>query len=224
MRMMGMTATSGTWRMVVRAARGEVESLATVARGMLATAFSTPTGTEDPHPAPGVPVVLAHGIFGDPSNFSTLRDHLARQGFTRFASFSYLPQLDVARLAARLAERIDACCEATGTPHVDVVGHSLGGLVARHLLASGRGRRIRHLVTLGSPRFIPTRLPRELAIYGAFDPLVPPPAKPEQRSGRSLTLPDCGHLGLLTHPDALRAVAAWLTRPAATLRAVPRAA
>jgi len=90
---------------------------------------------------------------------------------------------------------------------VDVVGHSLGGLVARHLVELGDGRRIRRLVTLGSPYYSERRPARELAIFATYDPLVPPPA---DGRGRVVVVEDCGHLNLLQHPAVLHAVARFL--------------
>src|SRR5438445_1959293 len=92
-----------------------------------------------PHPTP---VVFVHGFLGDPSNFLVLRRFLSRRGLRSFASFSYSPRLDYQRLAPRLGRMIERVCHEAGAPRVDVVGHSLGGLVARSLVELGaRGRR-----------------------------------------------------------------------------------
>jgi len=199
---------------VPRALGGELSALLTVARDLVAGAWHSRTDSDPPREHGGTPILLAHGLFGDITNFRTLRRHLEGRGFTTFHDFSYSPQLDVQRLAPLLEDRIDTCCGEAGAAQVDVVGHSLGGVVARYLLATGGGGRIRRLVTLGSPRFVPVALPQELAVYGAYDVLAGPPGGTVHRSGRSVVLPDCGHLGLLTHPDALKAVTRWLGRPA----------
>ena len=91
--------------------------------------------------------------------------------------------------------------------HVDVVGDSLGGLVARHLVELGDGSRVRRLVALGSPYYSEQRPARELAISATHDALVPPPA--DTRS-RAMVVKDCGHLNLLHHPAVLHAVARFL--------------
>ncbi|GAA3049264.1 hypothetical protein GCM10020000_32230 [Streptomyces olivoverticillatus] len=47
---------------------------------------------------------------------------------------------------------MEEVCERTGQPQVDVVGHSLGGLVARYYIQRmGGDARVRTLVTLGTP-------------------------------------------------------------------------
>ena len=153
------------------------------------------------------PVVFVHGFLGDPTNFMALRRALAGRSF---ASFAYRPRLHFARLAAPLAELIEGVCAATGADRVDVVGHSLGGLIARHLVDSGGGRRLRRLVTLGAPYYLDRFCRRELAIFAADDPLVAPPVSPCAPAARTRIVPECGHLGLLYHPTVLHEVAAHL--------------
>src|SRR2546428_12496998 len=87
-----------------------------------------------PHPTP---VVLVHGFLGTPGHFRFLRRFLVVRGFHNFATFAYAPRLDHHELAQRLGRAIEAVCEATGRAEVDVVGDSLGGLVARPLPPRG---------------------------------------------------------------------------------------
>ena len=156
-----------------------------------------------PHPTP---VVFVHGFLGDPTNFLVLRSFLSGRGIRNFASFSYPPRLDYQRLAGRLEQTIEVVCLAAGAPEVDVVGHRLGGLVARYLVELGDGRRVRRLVTLGSP-YYSDRLPqRELAIFGSHDPFVPAPLGARDR----VVVMGCGHWTLLYHPPVLRTVACFL--------------
>ena len=71
----------------------------------------------DPSSPYPTPVVLVHGLFGDPTNFLLLRRYLARRGMRNFAAFSYPPRLDYQRLAPRLGDLIDAVCLAPGGAH-----------------------------------------------------------------------------------------------------------
>src|SRR6476660_5263137 len=89
---------------------------------------------EDGHP---VPCILVHGVLGDGTNFATLRRHLARHGIRRFSSFGYRPRLDYQRLAPQLGEHVSRACRETGATQVDIVAHSLGGLVARYFVQTG---------------------------------------------------------------------------------------
>ena len=182
-----------------------------------------------PHPTP---VVLIHGFLGDPTNFLLLRGYLATLGVPNFATFSYPPRLDYQRLAPQLAQAIDLVRLETGAAEVDVVGHSLGGLVARYLVEMRGTGAVRRLVTLGAPYFA-SPLPRnELAIFAASDPFVPAPhpdygprpAVPWDR-GQIVVVPECGHWGLLYHPAVLRETGDFLRQSpaAAELTAAPLA-
>lgn len=99
------------------------------------------------------PVILVHGWFHNRSAFLLMKRRLTALGRTHVYAVD-LPtgRMGVQRLAAILAEKIDHVREVTGAKHVDVVAHSLGGLVARwwmhHL---GGDEVVKHLVTLGSP-------------------------------------------------------------------------
>ena len=169
----------------------------------------------DLHP---VPVVFVHGLFGDPTNFVALRRHLTRHGVRRFSSFTYGPRVDYQRLASALHEHLVAVCDAADTSRVDVVGHSLGGLVARYLVQTSGGGLVRRLVTLGTPYLAATNPEQELAIFARHDVLVPPPS---DRIPRRLQVVDaCGHLGLLTEAASLGAVVGYLTRTALFRRRV----
>jgi len=159
---------------------------------------------EAPHPTP---VVLVHGLFGHRANFRVLGRFLVTRGFHNLATFSYAPRVDHDELARGLGRTIEAACEATGAAEVDVVGHSLGGLAARHLLERGRRAPVRRVVTLGAPCLTSSLPERELAIFGAADGIVPPPRR---LRGRSAIVMGCGHLGLPFHPAVLRQVAAFL--------------
>ena len=182
--------------------------------------FVVPSERFEPAAPHATPVVLVHGLLGDPTNFLLLRGHLAARGIGNFASFSYPPRLDYQRLARHLGRAIEAVRLATGAAEVDVIGHSLGGLVARYLLEMDPEHRIRRLVTLGAPYFASPLPSQELAIFGAADPIIPPPhpvlgphAAHVARGGRVVLVPECGHWGLLYHSTVLRESAAFLSAP-----------
>ena len=170
---------------------------------------------EDGHP---VPCILVHGVLGDGTNFATLRRHLARHGIRRFSSFGYRPRLDYQRLAVQFGEHVSRVCRETGASQVDVVAHSLGGLVARYFVQTGGGHLVRRLVTLGTPYLAHANPSQELSIFAEHDPIVPPPSDRTPR--RMHVVNACGHLGLLTDERALAAVARYLVRPPRVVRRI----
>ncbi|MGW6582482.1 esterase/lipase family protein [Streptomyces globisporus] len=98
------------------------------------------------------PVVLLHGFIDNRSAFVVLRRVLTRHG-RHLASLNYSPLTRDVRTAAELLGRhVEEICARTGHGRVDIVGHSLGGLIARYYVQRlGGDRRVRTLVTLGTP-------------------------------------------------------------------------
>jgi pimeloyl-ACP methyl ester carboxylesterase len=118
-----------------------------------------------------IPVVLVHGLVDNRSIFTVMRRSLRRRGFAQVCTWNYSPLLrDVESAAAALGTHIERICQETGHDRVHVVGHSLGGLVARYLVQRLDGdRRVESLVTLGTPHagtrlahVLPTPLVRQL--------------------------------------------------------------
>ncbi|MFD3959083.1 MULTISPECIES: esterase/lipase family protein [Streptomyces] len=99
------------------------------------------------------PVVLLHGFIDNRSVFVLLRRALARHGRRHLASLNYSPLTRDLRTAAELLGRhVEEVCARTGQREVDIVGHSLGGLIARYYVQRlGGDHRVRTLVTLGTP-------------------------------------------------------------------------
>lgn len=151
------------------------------------------------------PVLLVHGLVDNRSVFAVARRSLRRRGFASVCSWNYSPLLqDVARGAADLGAHIERICAQTGHERIHVVGHSLGGLIARyHVQRQGGDQRVDSLVTLGTPHggsllahALPTPLVRQLrpgspllreleepvancatritAVYSDLDPVVLP--------------------------------------------------
>ncbi|MFI6145324.1 alpha/beta fold hydrolase [Streptomyces sp. NPDC051109] len=99
------------------------------------------------------PVLLLHGFTDNRSVFVLLRRTLAAGGQRHVEAYNYSPFTRDLRVTARhLARRVEELCERTGQERVDLVGHSLGGLVGRYYVQRlGGGARVRTLVTLGTP-------------------------------------------------------------------------
>ncbi|WP_121748763.1 alpha/beta fold hydrolase [Streptomyces sp. E2N166] len=126
-------------------------------------ACALPTaGSQDPQPSPPTPrlpartsppVVLVHGFIDNRSVFLLLRRSLAQHGRHQIESLNYSPlTCDIRTAAELLGRQVEEICERTGSERVDIVGHSLGGLIARYYVQRLAGDlRVRTLVTLGTP-------------------------------------------------------------------------
>lgn len=121
--------------------------------------------------AAGTPILLVHGMVDNRSVFTVLRRGLRRRGFRRVLAFNYSPLTSDVRVAAqRLSAYVEAVCAETGFERLHVIGHSMGGLIARYYVQRLSGdERVHTLVTLGSPhqgtlpaRLLPHRLARQL--------------------------------------------------------------
>jgi len=121
--------------------------------------------------AAGTPILLVHGMVDNRSVFTVLRRSLRRRGFGRVVTMNY-PVLtsDVPAAAWLLGQQVERLCEETGYDRVHVVGHSLGGLLARwYVQKLGGDARVHTLVTLGTPhsgtaaaKLVPLRVTRAL--------------------------------------------------------------
>lgn len=115
------------------------------------------------------PVLLLHGFVDNRSAFALLRRSLLRNGWTRVQALNYSPlTTDIRSAAEALGPHIERICEESGHPRVDIVAHSLGGLVARYYVQRlGGDARVRTLITLGTPhtgtRAVPALSPHPLA-------------------------------------------------------------
>ncbi|MFF1339969.1 esterase/lipase family protein [Streptomyces sp. NPDC058290] len=119
-----------------------------------------PTGIRQEKPAETgrkhlgqTPALLLHGFTDNRSVFVLLRRTLAAGGRRQVETYNYSPFTRDLRVTARhLARRVEELCERTGQERVDLVGHSLGGLVGRYYVQRlGGEARVRTLVTLGTP-------------------------------------------------------------------------
>ena len=105
-------------------------------------------GTPDGHP----PLVLVHGFGGSRGDLVPMAWYLWSKGRKR----SYRIQFDggqtVSHKAAALASFVRRVTEVTGEPQVEIVAHSLGGVIAHlALVEHDLAPLVRTLITLGSP-------------------------------------------------------------------------
>lgn len=121
--------------------------------------------------AAGTPILLLHGIMDNRSVFTVFRRTLRRRGFGVVHAVNYGFATDDIRTAAhRLHRHVEQLRERTGADRIHIVGHSLGGMIARYYVQRMGGSAAVHtLVTLGSPHagtlaahLLPTPLARQL--------------------------------------------------------------
>lgn len=121
--------------------------------------------------AAGTPILLVHGIMDNRSVFTVLQRGLRRRGFGAVHAMNYSLFTDDLRTAAhQLRDHVERLRDETGADAVHIVGHSLGGVVARYYVQRmGGDAVVDTLVTLGSPHagtltahLFPTPLARQL--------------------------------------------------------------
>ncbi len=99
------------------------------------------------------PILLVHGIIHNPSAFIQLRRKMIQIGWKNIFTVNYATRHgQVGKMVDQLSRRVDEILSTTHSDQIDIVAHSLGGLVARYYMAAGEGRgKVRKLITLGSP-------------------------------------------------------------------------
>ena len=107
----------------------------------------------DPAPAPAAtPILLLHGVLCNAGAMYGLRGDLRARRIGPVYTMSYGPPLaSIEDFADQVAAKVDAIIGATGAPQVALVGHSMGGLVARAYLRRYGAQKISSVMTLGTP-------------------------------------------------------------------------
>jgi pimeloyl-ACP methyl ester carboxylesterase len=181
-------------------------------------------------------VVLVHGYLANRSSMLPLRAYLWARGIKQVRTFDYGALLKGGRgIEAASRGLRDFLRREIRGGRIDLVCHSLGGLVARlYLQELGGARRVDRCITLGTPHhgtynayWMTSRVARELRPDSALLARLEA-TRPAAESVRFTSLvagsdnivvprvfgaheelvhlPDLGHLGLLFSPAAFRAV------------------
>lgn len=217
----------------VRYAIREAWAVLTIGVWHLRAAFAD--GLRAPAVVSGPPVLCLHGITQTGSNLWGIRRALERRGRATLAlSLGRLPP-SRHRLADRVAPALRRLADLSPTGRIDVVAHSLGGVLLRIVLTDHPelASRIRRVVTLGSPhagtagiRGLPlgravqrlgrrsnllsglASIPAErvTTVAGIPDLVVYPASTCHLPGSGCVDLVGIGHAGLLTHPDAIAVV------------------
>jgi triacylglycerol esterase/lipase EstA (alpha/beta hydrolase family) len=98
------------------------------------------------------PVVLIPGIYCNAAVWWSIKRRLASCGMKNLVAVTLEPPLaSIDVLAHQLGDEIERICEETKASQVVLVGHSMGGLIARAYLRAHGAARVARVITLGSP-------------------------------------------------------------------------
>jgi pimeloyl-ACP methyl ester carboxylesterase len=191
------------------------------------------------------PIIVLHGYAMNRANFLPLAFRMARAGLGPIFGFEYWTLGRTAAAARQLGWFIDQVRAATGAAQVDVIGHSMGGVVGRyHVSLAGGDGVVRNLITLGSPHTgteisaigighparelvlgsalltrlavaPPPTLTRITVVWSRGDALVPGARQLAFPGAEVIVYPDLGHVALLGSRRVARAVIARLSEPGA---------
>ncbi len=98
------------------------------------------------------PILLLHGLFVNQSCWFWLKRQLRRQGFRSIATINLTGWHNEETLTELLAKRVDELRHQLGVNKVHLVGHSMGGMIARNYIQLRGGEdKVDQLICLGSP-------------------------------------------------------------------------
>lgn len=104
-------------------------------------------------PHQGLPIVLVPGFLCNRGYYGKFRRFLQKNGYGNVWSVTLEPVFgSIEDNARHLGGLIEQICQQTGSEQVILIGHSMGGVVARtYIDKQDGGRRIAHAIALGSP-------------------------------------------------------------------------
>ncbi|MBI2061456.1 MAG: alpha/beta fold hydrolase [Nitrospirae bacterium] len=99
----------------------------------------------------GHPIVAVHGFGQTMHVYHKMRRYMKTHG-REFHLFNYFTPESIKKTVGKLDRYVDRVLEKTGAEKVDLIGHSLGGLVVRYYVQAGGGsRKVSTCITLGAP-------------------------------------------------------------------------
>jgi pimeloyl-ACP methyl ester carboxylesterase len=193
-------------------------------------------------PGTGTPVIAVHGYTQNRVDFLGLARACSRAGVGPVYGINYPWFATIHGNAARLSRFIARVVRETGAQRVDLVAHSLGGLVAMEYLHVAGSAHVRRIVTIASPHagvpwqgpilgaagdsmragspFLVERSSKPvpvpcLSVYSTHDNIVHPPRTSElaHRGAQDRAFEHMGHLSILFEQDVLQAVVEFLRAP-----------
>jgi len=104
---------------------------------------------DDRHP----PVLLIHGFLGTRGSLFPLERRLVAEGLCVFSfNLGALNSRDIRASAFLIHRKIESILSQTSVERIDIVGHSMGGLIGLYYLKKlGGHSRVRRLIMMGTP-------------------------------------------------------------------------
>ena len=241
--------TLGGW-VLLAAERGQpakfgAPELATYAREAVASALMyslAPFGRQEadfrPRPVTNPPILLVPGYTRNRSSMWFLKTFLEQRGFTNVHAMNHISaDGSLAAHAEKLSQQVETLLKITGAEKVDIVAHSLGGLVVGwYLKHREESHRVRRFIAMGVPwkgtrtavfargatgqsmlygtpmldGLTPPPVPT-VAIWSPDDPLVVPSLSASPPGLESVCIEGAGHVEMLTSARVFRAVQAALS-------------
>jgi pimeloyl-ACP methyl ester carboxylesterase len=190
----------------------------------------------------GVPILLIHGLFINHSCWLWFRWQLKRRGIENTASLKLSSWHNEEALTELLAKRVDELRHQLGVDKIVIIGHSMGGIIARNYIQlRGGAVKVDRLVCLGTPhhgsklssfcfaslgkilmpgsaflnRLNSAAPPERVKVFNIFtkkDNMIIPNESCRLPWGETVELDNMGHTSLLYRPAAIAAVIACLTK------------
>ncbi|PKN11953.1 MAG: hypothetical protein CVU69_10105 [Deltaproteobacteria bacterium HGW-Deltaproteobacteria-4] len=180
------------------------------------------------------PVLLLHGLFQNRAVWFLMKQRLEQCGFP-VVTMNLPPYEMVESLGRKIAETVEETLVTYDAEQVDIVGHSMGGLLARYYIEFlGGDKRVNHCIMLGTPNagsklapFALSSLGRDLmpgsdfltelnaaplsekvgyvTIYSLHDNLVIPAESAELPGAEAIEIEWLGHNSLIFHRESIEA-------------------
>lgn len=197
---------------------------------LMVTTIWKPAGllpAEKYQPSEKIPVLLLHGLFHNRSCWFRVKRLLRKNNYTAIYSINLRPWRDIETLTEIVARKTDQIRHRHKVDKVAIIGHSMGGVVARNFLhLRGGGDKVAFLLTLGSPHHGSTLAPFSIwplgstaqpshpllarinraptpkgtkvtSIYSTMDNIIIPPTSSHIDDVQNIALDKMGHMGLI---------------------------
>lgn len=191
-----------------------------------------------------LPVLLVHGVFHNRSAFAYLKQRLSAKGWHHFKEMDLMTSIhSIPVLAEQVATQTRALMKEHHAPQIDIIAHSMGGVVARYFVQClGGDGLVRNLITLGSPHqgtvvsklsvlphiremspgtntmnelnaLAPPRFTQVTSISGGLDLVMIPKSSTHWPGVRNIHLKKVGHAGLLFSKRVFQIILSHLSDP-----------